>query len=256
MKHALIEGRRREAETGLVGTCPICGSLTIAKCGERRIWHWAHRGERRCDQWWEPETSWHREWKNRFPTEWQEVVHRADNGERHIADVKTPHGRIIEFQHSYLKPDERRTREAFYKSIIWVVNGLRLKRSKHSFYRLLTERVPPNVPQSQFSIMTHECEPLRAWGNSGVGVYLDFGETEEDVRRFGIRVLWRLSPTNPDGFAVLNAVSITAFIEALLSGTSIKGIPPLLAPRVRLPPIPLPGFARYLARGRRMRRRF
>jgi hypothetical protein len=170
--------------------------------------------------------------------------------------VKTPHGRIVEFQHSYLKPNERRTREAFYKSIIWVVDGLRLKRSKQSFYRSLTERVPPNVPQSQFSLMTHECELFRTWAKSSVGVYFDFGEAEEDIRRFGIGVLWRLSPNTRDGFAILNAVSITAFIDALLKGTQIRGMPPLPTPRFRSPPIPLPGFGRYLVRRRRMRGRF
>jgi hypothetical protein len=170
--------------------------------------------------------------------------------------VKTPHGRIVEFQHSYLKPDERRAREAFYKSIIWVVDGLRLKRSNHSFYRSLTERVPLNIPQSQFSVMTQECELLRTWTNSGVGVYFDFGETEEDVRRFGIRMLWRLSPNTRDGFAILNAVSITSFVDALLRSTQIKGVPPLPTPRFRSPPIPLPGFGRYLVRRRRMRGRF
>jgi len=39
-------------------------------------------------------------------------VHRAEDGEKHIADVKTYHGRVIEFQHSYLKPVERRSRQA------------------------------------------------------------------------------------------------------------------------------------------------
>jgi hypothetical protein len=41
---------------------------------------------------------------------WQEIVHRSDSGEKHIADVKTDHGWVIEFQHSYLNPEERRSR--------------------------------------------------------------------------------------------------------------------------------------------------
>ena len=53
------------------------------------MWHWAHRGSRFCDPWWENETEWHRSWKGQFPVNWQEVVHQAETGEKHIADVKT-----------------------------------------------------------------------------------------------------------------------------------------------------------------------
>jgi competence CoiA-like predicted nuclease len=114
MRFALVEGRRLEAERSLSGKCPSCGSTMVPKCGERRVRHWAHRGVLQCDHWWENETPWHRNWKNKFPAEWQEIIHQAENGEKHIADVKTTHGRVIEFQHSYLTIDERRSREAFY----------------------------------------------------------------------------------------------------------------------------------------------
>jgi hypothetical protein len=50
----------------------------------------------------ENETEWHRAWKDQFPPEWQEIVHLAGDGERHIADVKTGDGWVIEFQHSYI----------------------------------------------------------------------------------------------------------------------------------------------------------
>jgi len=46
--------------------------------------------------------------KDQFPADWQEHVQHAETGERHIADVKTSRGWVIEFQHSYLKPEERR----------------------------------------------------------------------------------------------------------------------------------------------------
>jgi hypothetical protein len=112
MKFAIVEGERREAQPGLSGKCPGCGAVVIAKCGEVRIRHWAHKGTVTCDPWWENETEWHRGWKNEFPDDWQEVRHTAQSGERHIADVKTECG-YIEFQHSPLKPYERRAREAF-----------------------------------------------------------------------------------------------------------------------------------------------
>ena len=44
-------------------------------------WHWTHQFRQMCDHRWENKTQWHRDWKNRFPQEWQEVVHFADSGE-------------------------------------------------------------------------------------------------------------------------------------------------------------------------------
>ena len=142
MKFALIEGRRREAQPNLLGQCPSCERPMVAKCGEERIWHWAHQGTRTCDSWWEPETEWHRAWKGKFPIAWQEVIHPAENGEKHIADVKTDHGWVIEFQYSFIKPDERRSRNAFYPKLVWVVNGTRRKRDRAQFLRACEHGVP------------------------------------------------------------------------------------------------------------------
>src|SRR5262249_46405857 len=127
MKFALVEGERREAKPGLSGKCPIHGHAMIAKCGEYRVNHWAHRANCTCDHWWEPETEWHRAWKNQFPEGWQEIIHQSQSeaGERHIADVKTESGAVIEFQHSFLRRDERESREKFYRKLVWVVDGLR-----------------------------------------------------------------------------------------------------------------------------------
>src|SRR3546814_19770314 len=68
-KYALVEEIRLQAEPGLTGKCQGCGSIMTAKCGERRVWHWAHRGKHHCDHWWESETPWHRSWKEKFPDE-------------------------------------------------------------------------------------------------------------------------------------------------------------------------------------------
>ena len=119
MKYALQADQRIEATPKAIGIFPCCGTDMIAKCGDRKVWHWAHKTKRTWDHWWESETQWHRDWKNRFPAEWQEVVHKADDGEKHIADVKTPDGLVIEFQHSYISPEERVSREDFYNNMIW-----------------------------------------------------------------------------------------------------------------------------------------
>ena len=75
MRYALSNEGRIEATPKANGICQCCGSDLIAKCGTQKIWHWAHKGKRNCDHWWENETQWHRDWKDNFPKEWQEVIH-------------------------------------------------------------------------------------------------------------------------------------------------------------------------------------
>ena len=133
MKFALVDGNKTEATRGIKGICPSCGSEVIAKCGEVKINHWAHKGTRICDIWWENETEWHRQWKNNFPNDWQEVVNFDVKGEKHIADVKTDEGWVLEFQHSYLKPEERNSRNEFYSKLVWVIDGLEEKLIKYNF---------------------------------------------------------------------------------------------------------------------------
>jgi hypothetical protein len=98
MKFADIEGNDQEAQPGLTGKCRDCGHAVFTKCGQHRVWHWAHWKSKDCDPWREPETEWHRWWKNQFPVAWQEIGHTAQSGERHRADVKTEGGLVIEFQ--------------------------------------------------------------------------------------------------------------------------------------------------------------
>lgn len=129
MQYALVAGVRREASVGIGGTCPACGSATVARCGTRKIHHWAHRALKDCDQWWENETDWHRAWKNHYPAECREVVHFAPDGEIHRSDIKTPGGIYIEVQHSHLPEPERLAREAFYGNLIWVLDGRSFRKS-------------------------------------------------------------------------------------------------------------------------------
>lgn len=126
MKFAIVNGIREEPTPKLRGICPCCGSETIAKCGRFKIWHWAHKSRIDCDAWWENETEWHRRWKNQFPVDWQERVMRDTvAGGCHIADVYTDSGIAVEFQHSILAREELDSREAFYRNVVWVVDGSR-----------------------------------------------------------------------------------------------------------------------------------
>ncbi len=192
MKLSIIDGQRQEAQPALSGECPICGATTIAKCGEKNIWHWAHKGKRKCDHWWENETKWHRDWKNHFPVEWQEVVHRANDGEKHIADVKTKQDCVIEFQHSYIKLDERRSREAFYRNMVWVVDGLRRKNDLKQFIEAVNNGFPISQKLSAVRVDPLNCRLVKEWSASRIPVFFDFGEKIQP------RKLWLLIPVGLD----------------------------------------------------------
>jgi hypothetical protein len=209
MKFALVDGQRREAQPGLSGECPGCKGPVVAKCGEVRVWHWAHRGRRFCDSWWEHETEWHRAWKTEFPVEWQEKWHWAEDGEPHIADVKTDAGWVIEFQHSNIKPEERRAREAFYSKLIWVIDGKRLKRDEEQFANAFDQGLAVGPVGAWRKIISDRCGLLRRWARSNSPIFLDFGGD----------VLWWLSAASA-GSAYVVPIPRAQFIEAHRTGAT------------------------------------
>jgi hypothetical protein len=44
-------------------------------------------------------------------------------GEKHVADVKTSRGMVIELQHSAMPPEELQSREKFYGRMMWILDG-------------------------------------------------------------------------------------------------------------------------------------
>ena len=210
---AIVEGQRRHAQPGLSGECPVCRATTIPKCGEKKIWHWAHKVKQNCDRWWESETDWHRDWKNQFPAEWQEIVHRADDGEKHIADVKTDQDWVIEFQHSNIEPGERRSREAFYENMVWVVDGLPRKKDLKQFMEALSGG--KRIIRTPLLVKVHplNCSLLKDWSTSPVPIFFDFGDKIEP------HGLWFLVPMGLDNAAYLFLVGKEDFV-----GWHCKGV--------------------------------
>lgn len=182
MKYALVNNERQEPEPGLKGKCQCCDGPVVSKCGNVKVWHWAHKTKLECDLWWE-ETDWHRAWKEQFPKEWQEVIHKAENGEKHIADVKCNQGYVIEFQHSPIKSEERQAREFFYKKMIWIVDGMRRLKDKDKFYQY-SEPVNGNNNLRILLDCFNKCNLLRDWIDSNTTVLFDFGDN----------LLWVLLP--------------------------------------------------------------
>ena len=212
MRFARKYEQRVQAQPGLFGECPSCEEPMVAKCGKQRVWHWAHKGRLNCDSWQENETEWHRKWKDKFPEEWQEIVHRADDGERHIADVKTYEGWVLEFQHSRISYEERRSRETYYQSLIWVVDGTTRKKDARQFFEAWNSGgKSPNPFSTKRRIAEHNSALLRDWKDSQGHVFFDFGEENQ---------LWWLYPQSDETRAYVQAISRDQFIRVHRERTS------------------------------------
>ena len=212
MKFAHINDYRVEATIGAKGACPNCGSGLIAKCGEVKINHWAHKGKKSCDPWWENETEWHRSWKGKFPIAWQEKTQNDDSGEKHIADVETDSGWVIEFQHSYLKPEERRARNNFYNKLVWVVDGTRRKTDISQFKKAIEEStVICEEPLVRRVLFPEECRLLKEWDNSNSLIFFDFQEVNSTKQI----MLWFLYPKISTSETFISPFPRGYFIEVL-----------------------------------------
>ena len=201
---------RVEPEKGLDGVvCPICKQPVYARCGEERIAHWAHKSVIDCDPWQEPETQWHRNWKNCFG-DLQEQMHEKD-GTRHMADVKTPDGTIVEFRHRFINGEGQRTRQAFFgETMFWVVdcasNPKRIGRFKDNRYCLYRERVSGHEVWSTREAC--KCFP-QTWINCQRFVFFDFGEDD----------LWCIFPRNGnDVDAICMSMSKDDFVVMVKDG--------------------------------------
>ncbi len=237
MKLALVDGVRAEPAPNLRGKCCLCGDDMIAKCGQYVRWHWAHKARLTCDPWQESESDWHRYWKDAFPADCQEVVHVDDKThEKHIADVKTPGGFVVEVQHSPIAEHEALSRERFYEDMIWIVDARHLD---GWFYLGMSHDLASCSPMMYQVEWRGTSRLLEKWSNSGVHVYFDVmnSATEhegndgklwflprETIIPVEKRVLWRLLEFDSiDKTGYLAPVQAEVVIEAVTDGN----IPPL-----------------------------
>jgi len=119
-------GNRIHPEKGEIAYCPFCGGQVNAVCGDINVHHWRHVYSEMCDSWHENESEWHLNWKNRFPKDWQEVI-LIKNGVKHIADIETSFGLVLELQNSSISSSTIRIREQFYGEMIWLINANEFK---------------------------------------------------------------------------------------------------------------------------------
>ncbi|RMB60924.1 hypothetical protein EAX61_05430 [Dokdonia sinensis] len=129
MKFALLDNKRIEAQPNLIAECPNCGNAVRSYCGEQIVHHWKHIKLSDCDDWYETETEWHRNWKNHFDKSYQEVIRFDKNtNEKHIADIYNGEKDVVlEFQHSPIEIQEIKAREIFYDRMIWIIDLIAIK---------------------------------------------------------------------------------------------------------------------------------
>lgn len=224
MQFAFVNNNRIEAQPQLQGLCCYCSKPVIAKCGTRKIWHWAHKNKTECDDWWEPETEWHRTWKNNYPPDWQEISLLDERTvEKHIADIRTIHNLAIEFQHSHIEPQERTSREKFYKNMVWVVDGTRLKRDYPRFLKGKKNSFENQIfyntdnPKVFRVDLLNWCFPS-AWLESSVPVIFDFrGDGSMDDFEGLRNTLYCLFP-QVGRYARVAEISRHAFIKTTTNG--------------------------------------
>lgn len=221
MKYALVNNIKSEALKGLKGKCQCCASEVIAKCGAYRIHHWSHKKTKSCDPWWETETEWHRRWKNCYPSNWHEFLFEdAENNEKHIADIHTEHNLVIEFQHSHIDPNERVSREKFYKNMIWVVDGTRLQRDYPRFQKW-ANGYRTAIKKDIFIVDSPEDVFPKNWLNSSVPVIFDFKGMEELVENNDLRhklyCLFQVKINHKSKYLIA-VISRKAFIKTTITG--------------------------------------
>ncbi len=112
-------GDRIVATKDKEGFCPGCSSKLQPKAliSKHVVPHWAHKAGD-CDPWYEPESEWHRTWKERWPVECREVVMGP-----HRADVRMRDGTVLELQKSPISSEEIAEREQFYGNMLWLLDA-------------------------------------------------------------------------------------------------------------------------------------
>ncbi len=182
--------------------------------------------------------------------------------------MKTESGWVLEFQYSYLKPEERRARNAFYPKLAWVVDGTRRKTDVPQFDKAIKESTfvikEPTILRTPFP---EECRLLREWHDSNALVFFDFQGTQDTNQP----MLWFLFPKIATNEAYISPFSRQKFIEMLNGNEFDEFVRDIILPyRTELEkgvqirrknmqyghPTRLPRLERHVANNRRRQRRF
>ena len=169
-------------------------------------------------------------WKDAFPSDCQELVQIDENtGEKHVADVKTPSGVVVEVQHSRISEDELRSREDFYSDMIWIVDARDVV--------WMTSRDLVSVePIAYGSMLLNRTTLLKRWSSAKRPVYFDntqnvYHDKVSDTlwvlpreKRIPIseRILWRvLNFDSENNEGVIAPIQAQRMVEAAMNGEPV-----------------------------------
>lgn len=127
--------------------------------------------------------------------------------------LKTQHGCVLEFQHSFISNEERSSRNNFYPNLVWVVDGLRRKRDKDQFFNAIKSGVKLIASPLLIKISTDESKLVQEWGSGNTSVFFDFGEEQR---------LWWLLPFKHNGFSYIVPFSRQEFLKFNLGKMTIS----------------------------------
>ncbi len=192
MLFANVNGEKFEAKPQTTGLCPLCEHPVFSKCGEVNVWHWAHYKDESCDNWYEPETEWHKNWKLIFGKENSEII-ISKYGVRPIADVQATSTNnnkvIIELQNSPIQREIIRKRELFYgEHMLWVINGKHFESnfSVHPFQHSIRKYIgydEADYASSKNKTFQNLLDfiwsyPRKSWNDVHRPVFIDFGDDQ------------------------------------------------------------------------------
>lgn len=156
---------REEASPKQIAKCPICCEDVIPKCGKIKVWHWAHKNKSDCDSWYEPESQWHKDWKNKYPKELQEFTMGC-----HRADIRTRGRWVIELQNSTISQQDIIDRELYYNKMVWLINGGNLCKGLR-------------LRNKNNKITFRWKNPAKSWWKSNKEIYIDLSEIVSKMKK-------------------------------------------------------------------------
>jgi hypothetical protein len=118
--------------------------------------------------------------------------------------VKTDDDWVLEFQHSHIKPDERRSREAFYQRLVWVLDGKRRKKDEPQLLRACERGTLLSAISSKRRIPSASASLLRDWAGSRAHVFFDCSDEQP---------LWWLAPESNEEWAYVQSLSRAQFVK-------------------------------------------
>ena len=175
MLYANQNNKRVKAHNNIKdAVCEICNKSVKPYCGKININHFRHIKKTDCDIWYEPITKWHLDWQNKFPENFREQI-ISKKGKIHRADIINTKNVVIEFQNSYIKPDEIKQRELFYNKMIWVFNGIKFRKNFNITFEHNVEYDNIEIPNKKNIKAYNWSYPKKHIYYCDKPVFIDFG---------------------------------------------------------------------------------